>query len=195
MKLYLKDIKNFCFKSSNNRYIRPIVTYDDGITITTELHSKCWSKWSLDNHKIDVNDACVYFLLDQDEVVYIGQTLRENRPFNHEKDKKFTDVYFMPVKSPYHFKIEKSLLSKYRTKYNKQYYAQKINYVQISNSMNVNYVSSIYNNLPNKELTNQEIVQAFSFVWKKDNVQKQLKHGNLFRKVKHGVYIKQKERL
>lgn len=195
MKLYLNDIKNFAFKSSSKRYIRPEIICDDGYIVVTELHSKSWSRWDLSNYKQDVNDACVYFLLNENEVVYIGQTTKENRPFAHEKDKEFTDVYFIPVKYPYNLKLEQNLLSKYTTKYNKQYYKRKILNIKTSSRSKFDYIHTIYNSIPDVEYTNREIVNIFSRVWKKDNVNKMLKDGSLFKKVRHGVYVKHKNKL
>lgn len=117
MKLYLSDIENFAFKSECPRTIRSKTLYYDGITHVTEVSKKSWSNWYLGR----TCHACVYFLLDGEEVVYIGQTTKETRTRQHEKDKVFTDVWFVPVRQPYQIILENNLLSKYRTRYNKQH--------------------------------------------------------------------------
>jgi len=63
----------------------------------------------------------VYFLIEKEEVVYIGQTRLSNRIKQHKKDKIFSEVWFFPIKFPYNIIFENNLLSKYKTKYNKKY--------------------------------------------------------------------------
>jgi len=134
-------------------------------------------------------DACVYFLVDNNEVVYIGRTTDYKRTASHKKDKKFSQIYFIPTKRPYDISLEKSLLSLYKTKYNKNYFnlssINKDDYCKTSY-----FIADIYNAMPNKEYTNSEIVDIFSSVWKFDNVQKHLANGILFKKVRRGIYIK-----
>ena len=120
MKLFLKDIEGYAFESWFNDSISSKLIYNDGISIIYETDLKCHiNKWDLGKYHIN-NNGCVYFLLDKDEVVYIGQTGNANRIKQH-KDKIFTDVYFIPFRFPYHIKFENQLLKKYTTKYNKRY--------------------------------------------------------------------------
>jgi len=120
MKLFLKDIEGYAFKSAFNNSISPKLIYKDSISIIYETDLKCYlSKWGLGKYHNNIN-GCVYFLLNNNEVVYIGQTGNEYRIRQH-KDKIFTDVYFIPFRFPYHIKFENELLKKYTTKYNKRY--------------------------------------------------------------------------
>ena len=122
MKLYLKDIKEYAFQSDSLRVIRPKTLYYDGINHVTSVSNMSWRK----QNQFDLDGrgyhACVYFLIEKEEVVYIGQTTNEYRVRNHEKDKSFDDVWFFPTKAPYQIILEEKLLSKYKTKYNKRYF-------------------------------------------------------------------------
>lgn len=155
MYLYLKDIEDYTFESSCNRNIRSKVIENDGISIVTELTNKLWCRTK--NWILDKNDACVYFLMKENVVVYIGQTTRENRIKQHEVDKDFDSVRFLPLKYPYNKKIEYKLLAKYLTKYNKSYpihniYFQKIKEEKkkIKDIILQKEIADMYLNLNNK---------------------------------------------
>jgi predicted GIY-YIG superfamily endonuclease len=120
MKLFLNDIKNYAYKSIFDDCIKAKTIYKDQIIILDEVSEKSYIKqsWYLSRFS---DNACVYFLLDKEEVVYIGQTRSSNRIKQHKKDKIFSEVWFVPVKFPYNIIFEINLLSKYKTKYNKRY--------------------------------------------------------------------------
>lgn len=187
MKLYLKDIRDYAFKSSESDKIRPNTIYYDGIVTIKDIDSKIHirSKWDLAGY--DRESACVYFLVDHDEVVYIGQTKTEYRTVAHKRDKKFTGVYYVPLKDPYHLKFEKKLLSKYITKYNKMYYngnkKDDLKYSPIS-------FQAIYNSLEDREYHVRELRKMLSVIWKDDNINKILGNGIYFKRLRRGVYIK-----
>ena len=127
MKLSLQDIKHYSFESGCNRSIYPITIYYDGLNHITELSQKTYlrnTSWRLSPLS---GESCVYFLLQDNEVVYIGQTIRPNRIKEHEKDKNFNSVWFIPTRIPYQIRLEEKLLSKYTTKYNKRYNKNNIN--------------------------------------------------------------------
>lgn len=116
MKLYLQDIQEYAFKSCFNDSIKPKTIYNDGIVCIYETSRKA-PNWTLGKrHREEY--GCVYFLLNDNEVVYIGQTVNEFRVRAHIYI-KFTDIYFIPFKVPYHIKFENKLLEKYVTKFNK----------------------------------------------------------------------------
>jgi hypothetical protein len=126
MRLFLEDIKHYAFQSDCNRTITPKTIYYDGINHITELSQKTFLRnndWRL-NARGD--NGCVYFLVEKEEVVYIGQTINKTRIKQHEKDKTFDSVWFVPCKIPYQIRLEEMLLSKYVTKYNKRYNEKKI---------------------------------------------------------------------
>jgi hypothetical protein len=187
MKLYLKDIRDYAFKSSEPDKIRPNTIYYDGIVTIKDIDSKIHirSKWYLEGY--DRKSACVYFLVDNEEVVYIGQTKTEYRPIAHKRDKKFTDIYYVPLRDPYHLKFEKKLLSKYITKYNKLYYngnrKDGLKYTSIS-------FEAIYNSLEDKEYDVAYLRKILRSIWKDDNINKILGNGVYFRRLRRGVYIK-----
>ena len=120
MNLYISDIKKYAFESMFKRSITSKLLFNDGIMRITEVSKNVWNKeyWVLDGRGYH---ACVYFLVDNEMIVYIGQTTSEYRIRQHEKDKQFTSVWFIPVKAPYQIVLEQKLLSKYKTKYNKRY--------------------------------------------------------------------------
>lgn len=73
-------------------------------------------------YKINEEVGNVYFLVQNNEIVYIGATTRLNNRINqHRKEniKKFTDVYCIEVKKSELSNIEGKFISKYRPKYNK----------------------------------------------------------------------------
>ena len=126
MKLFLTDIKKYSFESDCNRTIIPKTIYYDGINHITELSQKTYLRnnyWELNGRG---SNGCVYFLIKDNEVVYIGQTINKTRIRQHEKDKNFDAVWFVPCKIPYHIRLEEMLLSKYVTKYNKKYTEKKV---------------------------------------------------------------------
>jgi hypothetical protein len=118
MLLFLNDIENFTFESIFNDKIVDKTIYCDDISIISEVGNKCWTKntWTFND-----DNACVYFLLKKNEVVYIGQTTKSDRIKAHKENKDFDSVRFMPLKYPYNLKLESKLLSIYVTKYNKAY--------------------------------------------------------------------------
>jgi hypothetical protein len=120
MKLYLDDIKDYAFCSRDNTCIRPNILYNDKVITLYETYLKA-QNWSMSKYH-QGKCACVYFLLNENEVVYIGQTSNEFRIRQHLKNKVFTDVYFIPFRHPYQIKFETMLLSKYKTLYNKKYF-------------------------------------------------------------------------
>lgn len=126
MRLFLEDIKDYSFESDCNRSIIPKTIYYDGINHITELSQKTFLRnncWELNSKG---SNGCVYFLLKEKEVVYIGQTINKSRIKQHEKDKDFDSVWFVPCKIPYQIRLEEMLLSKYITKYNKRYNEKKV---------------------------------------------------------------------
>ena len=62
----------------------------------------------------------VYFLLDGNEVVYVGQTSAGlGRPFQHMHDKVFDCVKIIPCKKCELDKMESAYITKYKPKYNR----------------------------------------------------------------------------
>lgn len=65
-----------------------------------------------------MGDCYVYFLLEDDEVVYVGQTTNGMyRPFSH-KDKKFNRVIAVPCEERNLNHMERNFIIKYSPKYN-----------------------------------------------------------------------------
>jgi predicted GIY-YIG superfamily endonuclease len=63
----------------------------------------------------------IYFLMDKDEVVYVGQTkFGTSRPLQH-KDKVFDSFYMKECPIPLLDKQEREMILKYKPKYNKNY--------------------------------------------------------------------------
>jgi hypothetical protein len=68
----------------------------------------------------DRNDKCyIYFLIQGDQVVYVGQTsVGLSRPFSHS-DKEYDWIKVMPCESERLDEIEDFYICKYKPKYNK----------------------------------------------------------------------------
>lgn len=68
----------------------------------------------------NISDSLIYFLLDGEDVVYVGQTQRGlSRPFHHS-DKNFTKINFFRCPSEKLDYWEDYYIQKYKPFYNKQ---------------------------------------------------------------------------
>lgn len=64
--------------------------------------------------------AMIYFLLDNAEVVYVGQTTNGvGRPFQHANDKTFDSVKIIPCPKEKLDEMESVYITKYTPKYNR----------------------------------------------------------------------------
>ena len=111
MKLYLKDIERFTYKSIDKYSI----SRDIQIGANFELITNTPESWYLGGK---FGQAAVYFLVKENEVVYIGKTINRQRIQGH-RNKDFDYVYFMPLSKNIYSKLELNLIKKYTTKYNK----------------------------------------------------------------------------
>lgn len=67
----------------------------------------------------NIQSPIIYFLLDNDEVVYVGQSkIGLARPYIH-KDKNFTHIAFISCEEDMLDEKETEFIKKYRPKYNK----------------------------------------------------------------------------
>ena len=112
MKLYLKDIEKYAVKSNEKYKIDYLNGWgyrnNEFYFITTTPKD-----WYLAGEY-----AAVYFLVKENEVVYIGKTTCANRIEGH-KNKDYDYVYFIPTTKSVYSKLELNLIRKYSTKYNK----------------------------------------------------------------------------
>lgn len=71
--------------------------------------------------KLDLDNLCwIYFLVDRDEVIYIGKTTHgAKRPLSH-KDKIFDKVYYIECLEEELDYLENEQILRYKPKYNKQ---------------------------------------------------------------------------
>lgn len=68
--------------------------------------------------------ACVYFLLDEGVVVYVGETLNlPRRIVQHTADKVFDRVYYVPARGT-RFSLESQYIARFRPRYNDEYRQQ-----------------------------------------------------------------------
>lgn len=70
-----------------------------------------------------VEKCFIYFLLDNGDVVYVGQSKNRysyERPFNHTKDKKFTDVRIIFCEANNIDELEGYYINKYSPIYNRK---------------------------------------------------------------------------
>jgi len=111
MKLYLKDIEKFTYKSTDKYYI----SMDIVIGANHELITNTPKNWYLG---CKFGQAAVYFLVKENEVVYIGKTINRQRIQGH-RDKDFDYIYFIPTSKSIYSQLELNLIRKYTTKYNK----------------------------------------------------------------------------
>jgi predicted GIY-YIG superfamily endonuclease len=76
--------------------------------------------------KLNTNKkAHVYFLFNNDELVYVGSTAwLRNRisQHRHEKEKTFTDVYYITIPLKDRDEVEMHYIELYKAKYNKRKY-------------------------------------------------------------------------
>jgi len=125
-KLFLCDIVDFTYEPQFKNTISPKfeiiheVEYWNDMPIYSK-YLKHEVEWELDNRWDKQNRGCVYFLLKNDEVVYIGQTKDKCRIRRHAKKGiiDYDSFRFMPTKNDMHIIIERNLLNNYVTKYNK----------------------------------------------------------------------------
>ena len=64
------------------------------------------------------NKGYVYFLVENNIIVYIGASSNRFRIGKHKKSKNFDEVYYLQCENYYHWKIETLLIKNFKTKYN-----------------------------------------------------------------------------
>ena len=64
------------------------------------------------------NKGYVYCLCYENNVVYIGASSNRNRIGQHQKNKKFSEVYYLICSNNSHFSLESYFIKKFKTKYN-----------------------------------------------------------------------------
>lgn len=99
---------------------------------------------------VPVYDDCfIYFLLDKNEVVYVGKTTQGiSRPFNHKSSKKFDQIKIIYFESDKLDEMEDFFIKKYKPKYNKisnynQNYSLKRVIEKLKNEKVVNKISVV----------------------------------------------------
>ena len=95
------DITNRCIKNKNLNLILDIATKSIGTSTVC---------YGVKNY--------VYFLLEKNEIVYIGQSSCRNRIGKHKKTKKFDSVYYLPLERGVYESFERLLIANFKTKYN-----------------------------------------------------------------------------
>lgn len=75
----------------------------------------------------------VYFLLKDNQIVYVGQSMFvASRIANHKKDKDFDSYRVILCYAPLMGKWERRLIQKFRPKYNKNGYGPEVNMLNFS---------------------------------------------------------------
>ena len=99
---------------------------------------------------VPVYDDCfIYFLLDKNEVVYVGKTTQGiSRPFHHKHSKKFDQIKIIYFKQNKLDEMEDFFIKKYKPKYNKinnynQNYSLKRVIEKLKNEKIVNKISVV----------------------------------------------------
>lgn len=99
---------------------------------------------------VPVYDDCfIYFLLDKNEVVYVGKTTQGiSRPFHHKSSKKFDQIKIIYFESDKLDEMEDFFIKKYKPKYNKisnynQNYSLKRVIEKLKNEKVVNKISVV----------------------------------------------------
>ena len=95
------NITNRCIKNKNLNLILDIATKSIGTS------SVCYGV-----------KYYVYFLLEKNQIVYIGQSSCRDRIGHHQKTKKFDSVYYLPFERGMHESFETLLIANFKTKYN-----------------------------------------------------------------------------
>lgn len=77
-------------------------------------------EYILDNKVKHETKPCIYFLISENEIVYVGQTLSlPNRLIRHKKDKEFDSYYAYECKEEVMTKLECYFIIKFNPRYNK----------------------------------------------------------------------------
>jgi len=118
LKYYHYELK----KSGNRRVIserKKLTKYEDISTVERNDIPKCMS--DIDGVKeILFYPQGIYFLVNDDEIVYVGQSSRISRRIpEHLVDKKFNRIFLLVVLDNID-KLEMDYINKFKPKYNKQ---------------------------------------------------------------------------
>jgi len=125
----VKYYKNELKKSGNRRVIsqkNKLTKYEDISTVERDDIPKCMLNIS-GVKEILFYPQGIYFLIDGDEIVYIGQSSRISRRIpEHLVDKKFNRIFLLIVSDNIN-KLEIDYINKFNPKYNRQRKFTKIN--------------------------------------------------------------------
>lgn len=91
--------------------------------------------------KVDIyKSTFIYFLLENNDVVYVGQTTQGiSRPFNHYKDKDFDEIRLIYCNKNELNALENKYILKYKPKYNK--------IINLTNSISISRLKRTIRNL------------------------------------------------
>jgi excisionase family DNA binding protein len=63
--------------------------------------------------------SCIYFLINQGEIVYVGQTVKSFRRISDHVDKEFDAFHIIPTSQDDLNRLEKLYIARFKPKYNK----------------------------------------------------------------------------
>lgn len=122
----VKNRTKFFNEKRSNQSVKKIL-YKQNNDIKQEFNKELYTKFNLqDIIKLSKDNvvAFVYFLIKENELVYIGKSNNRllERISRHLIEKDFDDVYYKPfINSEYASKTEIQLITKYKPKLNKEF--------------------------------------------------------------------------
>ena len=127
-----------CIKNTNSKInkkrselVQKYLNYEKAGKEKVYFNKENYSQFNIRDILSSHKDKFIYFLLNNDELVYIGKSNGGllGRLNSHIKDKKFNDVYIRPVLDAKSLdKYEKKWIEKYRPKLNKEFLFNGITY-------------------------------------------------------------------
>jgi hypothetical protein len=97
------------------------------------------------------NIGFVYFLCNNNDIVYIGSSTNRQRIGQHQKNKNFNEVFYFICKDSSHIDLESMLISKIPTVYNNCWIAKNL---KKSISKKLLYRAIVYDEIFSDELFN-----------------------------------------
>ena len=104
----------------NKICLKAIKKKNISIVLENSKKSLGCSVWDYIPHEPYYKNGYVYFLMQENEVVYIGASGDNGRIRAHSKDKIFDSFYYFMCTDFEHWKLETLLINNFETRYNRQ---------------------------------------------------------------------------
>lgn len=126
------------------------------------------------------SNSCIYFLIKDNIVVYVGKTTNGKwRIKQHKNDKNYDKVYIIKCKSKELMKLEDDYMMKYKPKYNILHNVDRKNIITIYNQLRKEYKIGIIalidyikkNNIKIEKFHNVESIKKTDYLKIKEHFQ------------------------